>query len=105
MPKTVTSSDDVAQVMWHRLTPNDKKKIKLNVFNSSDRGMKEAFHRMIGVNLSNLINIRLSEMTLLQERIQQFFNKDYVSRVTPMQEKPLMVYLLGDNIFHSIFQY
>ena len=68
--------------MWHSLTSNAKKKIKLNISNSSDPGMNEAFRRVIGVNLSNQINIRASEMTPLQERIEQFFNNDYVSRVT-----------------------
>ena len=77
--ETPTSSDDVAQVMWHSLTPNAKKKIKLNVSNSSDPGMNKAFCRVTGVNLSNQINIRTSEMTPLQERIEQFFNHDYVT--------------------------
>ena len=66
-PKTPTSSEDVAQVMWHNLTPNAKRKIKLNVSNSSDPGMNEAFRGVIGANLSNQINIRASEMTPLQE--------------------------------------
>ena len=86
-PKTPTSSDDVGQVMWHSLTPNAKKKIKLNASNSSDPGMNEAFHRVIGVNLSNQIKLRASEMTPLQERIEQFFNNDYVSCVTPAARK------------------
>ena len=34
--KRPTRSDDVAQVMWLSLTPDAKKKIKLNVSNSSD---------------------------------------------------------------------
>ena len=66
-PKTPTSSEDVAQVMWHSLTPNAKRKIKLNVSNSSDPGMNEVFRGVIGANLSNQINIRASEMTPLQE--------------------------------------
>ena len=81
--------------MWHSLTPNPKKKIKLNISNSSSPGMNEAFRRVIGVNLSIQINIRASEMTPLQERIEQFFNNDYLSRVTRDAKKPLTVYLLG----------
>ena len=100
IPKTPTSSCDVAQVVCHSLTPNTKKKIKLNISNSSDTGVNEAFHRVIGVNLSNQINIRASEMTPLQERTEQFFNNDYVSCVTPDVRKTsdglLIRYALGN---------
>ena len=57
-------------------------KIKLNASSGSDPGMNEAFHSVIGVNLSNQINIQASEMTPLHERIEQFFNNDYLSCVT-----------------------
>ena len=119
-PKTATSSDNITQVMWHSLTPNAKKKIKLNVSNSSDPGMNEAFRRVIGVNLSNPINIRElsnpinireSEVPPLQERIEQFFSNDYVSRVTPDARKtsnglPIR-YALGNykTLHQKIFKY
>ena len=61
--------------------------MKLNISNNSDPGTNEAFRKALGVNLSNPINVCESEKTPLQEKIEQYFSNEYVSRVTPDARK------------------
>ena len=54
--KRPTRSDDVAQVMWHSLTPIAKKKIKVNVSNSSDPELNKAFQVFVYLSHNSEIN-------------------------------------------------
>ena len=62
---TVSSikSDDsnIAKVMWDVLSPNGKKKMKLNLFNSSKLGVNTAFRKKLGINLSNEVCVKSSQ--------------------------------------------
>ena len=69
---TPSKSNALAQVMWHSLTPNAKKKMKLNVSSNSDGVINEAFRSILRVNLSNQVSIRSTNLTPIKEKIEFF---------------------------------
>ena len=70
-------------MIWDVLSPNGKKEMKLNLSNSSEPGVNTAFRKKLGINLSNEVCVKSSQKTSMEEKIEEFLNNDYVSRVTP----------------------
>ena len=58
-----SKSDDsnIAKVIWDVLSPNGKKKMKLNLSNSSEWGVNTAFRKKLGINLSNEVCVKSSQ--------------------------------------------
>ena len=57
--------------------------MKLNLSNSSEPGANPAFRKKLRINLSHEVCVKSSQKTSMEEKIEEFFNNDYVSRVTP----------------------
>ena len=57
--------------------------MKLNLSNSSEPGVNPAFRKKLGINLSNEVCMKSFQKTSMEEKIEEFFNNEYVSHVTP----------------------
>ena len=64
------------------LSPNGKKRMKLNLSNSSEPGVNPAYRKKLGIDLSNEECVKSSQKTSVEEKIEESFNNDYVSCVT-----------------------
>ena len=98
----------VSSLLWKSLTPNARRKSKMNLKESLGElpsGTNSQF-RDIGINLSNPCNSERTEKYSLEEIIVEFLNRDDVSRISPdikkvvtdpnnSNEKIQVRYLLG----------
>ena len=77
------TNTSLAEVKWDNMTPLSKKRTKLSMESRElPPNTKRRARKDLGINFSNTVDIRCEKMTSLQERIEIFFNRDDISRVS-----------------------
>ena len=108
-----SKSTSVSSLVWSNITPRSKRKVKLNMQNSSTdlpRGTCSAVRRALGINLSNDCAVGKADKTTdLSKNIIDFFNRDDVSKVCPDSKKmqgsqPVRYRLAYLSILHNKFE-
>ena len=85
--KQADSDSLCASFLRNSQTPRTKKKSKLTMKSNLSSGLINRFRNEVGINLSNPVQTSTQKKSRLELTIEQFFEREDVSRVTPDTRK------------------
>ena len=83
----VNTTLKISKSLFNSLTPTSKKKAKLRLRDTLSPGGKRAFRKLLGVNLSNEVNLGVEDRSGMAEKVKNFFDREDVTRVCPDTRK------------------